>query len=131
MHTFFAVAPLGTRAFKWGDSTRVTASLVSACEAQAFVYCADCIPGFTLGQAVAPGEVAAAIRDMLAAADLPLGLEQERLLEESLSLQQQLKATQAALDHQQSVLLRDPVPSLPSRVLHMAGPYLMHVSMLF
>jgi len=47
--------------------------------------------------------VVAAIRDMLSAADLPLGLEQERLLEQSLSLQQQLKATQAALGHQQAV----------------------------
>ena len=56
-----------------------------------------------LAQAVAPGEVVLAIRDMLAAADLPLGLEQGRLLEQSLGLQQQLKATQAALNHQQAV----------------------------
>ncbi len=60
-------------------------------------------PGFHWAQAVAPGEVVAAIRDMLSAADLPLGLEQERLLEQSLTLQQQLKATQAALNHQHAV----------------------------
>ncbi|BDA44284.1 probable Sacsin [Coccomyxa sp. Obi] len=59
--------------------------------------------GASAQPAVAPGEVVSAIRDMLSAADLPLGLEQERLLEQSLSLQQQLKATQAALNHQQAV----------------------------
>lgn len=47
----------------------------------------------------------AAIREMLSAADLPLGLERERLLEQSLNLQAQLKATQAALGHQRAVRL--------------------------
>ncbi len=56
-----------------------------------------------LAQAVEPREVVSAIRDMLSAADLPLGLERERLLEHSLSLQAQLKATQAALSHQRQV----------------------------
>jgi hypothetical protein len=52
---------------------------------------------------VGAGEVAAAIKDMLAAADLPLDLERSHLLEQSLSLQQQLKSTQAALTHQEQV----------------------------
>lgn len=61
--------------------------------------------GVDASQAVAPREVVAAIREMLSAADLPLGLERERLLEQSLHLQAQLKATQAALGHQRAVRL--------------------------
>ena len=61
--------------------------------------------GVDASQAVAPREVVAAIREMLSAADLPLGLERERLLEQSLNLQAQLQATQAALGHQRAVRL--------------------------
>lgn len=52
---------------------------------------------------VAPNEVAAAIRDMLAAAELPLDLERGSLVEQSLMLQQQLREAQAALAAQEQV----------------------------
>ena len=41
---------------------------------------------------VSPVEVAAAVREMLAAAAMPLDLERSALLEQSLALQQQLAA---------------------------------------
>ena len=52
---------------------------------------------------VSPVEIAAAVREMLAAAAMPLDLERNALLEQGLALQQQLQAARTAVSAEQQV----------------------------
>ena len=54
---------------------------------------------------VSPTEVTGAVVDLLRAAGMPLDLERQQLLQQSLTMQQQVKDTQDQLAQQAQVLL--------------------------
>ena len=58
------------------------------------------------GPPLSAGDVAAAVRDMLSAARLPLDLDRQALMQETLGLRDQLKAAQEAAASASSVSTR-------------------------